>query len=305
MADKPTNIGASVRQRLRNLTDKNRGDFQMVLRRYVLERILYRLSVLHFREEFVLKGAMLQAVWLENPFRNTRDLDLLARGAKDSARVLDAFRIILATEVPDDGVAIDMDALTSQPIREDASYGGIRVKTTAKIGGARVPVVIDIGFGDAVTPKPELTEYPSLLDLPKPRLMVYPRETVVAEKFEAMVSLGLTNSRMKDFHDVAMLAANFPFEGKLLAAAFAATFKRRGTPLPKDPPLAFTGAFTKRPETIALWKAFVSREAILKEYSDLDANIRLLRSFLLEPASAALNDTSFGAHWPPGGPWSP
>ncbi len=304
MPDKLTNIDASIRQRLKNLSEKMGWDFQIVMRRYVLERILYRLAQSKYHDQFVLKGAMLQAVWLENPFRNTRDLDLHARGEEDTAKVLKAFVAILATEVPDDGVTFDSKDLSATPIRENVSYGGIRLTTTAKLGGARVPVVIDIGFGDAITPKPELADYPSLLDLPKPRLMVYPRETVVAEKFEAMVSLGLTNSRMKDFHDVAVIALTFAFEGEPLAKALAATFKRRGTPLPDEPPPAVTDAFTKRPETIALWKAFVTRESIQKEYSDLAAVVRLLRSFLLQPASVALENVPFDLHWPPGGPWS-
>ena len=302
MADKPTNVGASVRQRLRNLADKKHGDFQMVMRRYVLERILYRMTVSKFRDEFVLKGAMLQALWMEDPFRTTRDLDLLARGKEDAARVHDAFRAILVTPVPDDGVTFDVAGLTSEPIRENVSYGGIRVKTTAKLGGARVPVVIDVGFGDAITPKPETVEYPSLLDLPRPRLMAYPRETVVAEKFEAMVTLGLTNSRMKDFYDLAVLAKSFAFEGRLLAAALKATFKRRGTALPKDAPPALTDAFTRRPETMALWNAFIKREAIQGEYSDLERVILLLRAFLLAPA--VTSEPDFALHWPPGGPWS-
>lgn len=304
MTDKPTNIGASVRQRLRNLADKSHGDFQMLLRRFVLERVLFRLSVSRFRDDFVLKGAMLQAVWMENPFRNTRDLDLLARGEEDAERAYAAFRAIFETEVPDDGVTFDMDGLMSRPIRQDASYGGIRLKTTAKIGGARVPVVIDIGFGDAVTPKPEVVEYPSLLDLPKPRLLVYPRETVVAEKFEAMISLGLDNSRMKDFHDVAVLASQFEFEGQVLTHALAATFKRRGTALPTEQPVALTGAFTRRLETASLWKGFVDRESIQKDYADLDANVRLLNAFLLAPARAAAEQTGFANHWPAGGPWT-
>ncbi|HEX4077668.1 MAG TPA: nucleotidyl transferase AbiEii/AbiGii toxin family protein [Rhizomicrobium sp.] len=274
------------------------------MQRYVLERILYRLTRSKFSDEFVLKGAMLQAVWLESPFRATRDLDLHARGEEDAARAYKAFEVILATKVDDDGVTFDAKDLTAEPIRENVSYGGIRLTTTARLGGARVPVVIDIGFGDAITPKPELAEYTSLLDLPKPRLLVYPRETVVAEKFEAMISLGLTNSRMKDFHDVAVLASTFEFNGYSLVKAFTATFMRRGTPLPKEAPPALTDAFTKRPETVALWKAFVTRESILKEYSDLDTVVRLLRSFLLQPAATATAQTDFPLHWPPGGPWA-
>jgi predicted nucleotidyltransferase component of viral defense system len=304
MPDKVTNIAASVRQRLKNLSDKEGRDFQILMGRYVLERILYRLSISPLHDEFVLKGAMLQAVWLENPFRNTRDLDLHARGEEDAEKVLEAFKTILMTKISDDGVTFDIKQLSTRPIRENVSYGGVRLTTTAYLGTARVPVTIDVGFGDAITPKPELAEYPSLLDLPKPRLLVYPRETVIAEKFEAMVSLGITNSRMKDFHDVAVMASTFAFNGTALIRAFTATFKRRGTPLPKDIPPAFSDAFTKRPETIAFWNAFVTREAISKEYSDLDAVIRVLRSFLLQPAYAAQAQREFPLCWPPNGPWS-
>ena len=303
MADKPTDIAASVRQRLRNLAQKNGSDFQLLLIRYVLERLLYRLSQSPMRDDFVLKGAMLQAIWLENPFRHTRDLDLHAQGAEDADRVLAAFRVILGTEVQDDGVTFDSTALQARPIRENVSYGGIRLTTTARLGSARVPVVVDVGFGDAITPRPDNVEYPSLLDLPKPRLMAYPRATVVAEKFEAMVSLGLTNSRMKDFHDVGVMASNFEFDGQELAKALAATFARRKTALPNKPPPAFTEAFTKRPETIAHWRAFVERESIHKAYSDLDAIVELLRRFLLPPAAAALGGTDFPRRWPPHGPW--
>jgi len=304
MADKLTNIGASVRQRLRNLAQKDGSDFQVLLTRYVLERLLYRLSQSALKDEFVLKGAMLQAIWMENPFRHTRDLDLLARGVEDAERVLAAFHTILGTKVQDDGVTFDSVALKAAPIRENVSYGGIRITTTARLGSARVPVIVDVGFGDAITPKPDHVEYPSLLDLPKPWLMVYPRDTVVAEKFEAMVSLGLTNSRMKDFHDVAVMASNFEFDGQELVRALAATFRRRKTALPKDPPPAFTDAFIKRPETIALWKAFVERESIHKDYCDLGAIVSLLRTFLLPPVSAALRDIDFRNRWPPRGPWS-
>lgn len=303
MTDKPAGIGASVRARLRHLAQKSATDFQLLLTRYVLERLLYRLSISSHRDEFVLKGAMLNAVWLANPFRNTRDLDLHARSAKDAAQLSKVFRDILSIPVPGDGVVFDAKTLKAEPIRENVSYGGIRIATVALLGGARIPVRVDIGFGDAITPKPAIADYPVLLDHPKPRLRIYPRETVVAEKFEAMVALGLTNSRMKDFHDIAVLAAGFAFEGKLLAEAFAATFKRRGTPLPDEPPPALTAAFTGRAETIVQWKAFVTREAVQREFSDLDVIASLLRAFLLPPSSAASNGERFKKFWPPGGPW--
>lgn len=306
MVDKVTNIGASVRDRLRNIAQQRGMDYQIALTRYVLERLLYRLSVSKHRDAFVLKGAMLQAIWLKNPFRHTRDLDLHARGEEDTAKVIEVFRAIFSDgdHHHDDGVVFDGKLLKAEPIRENVFYGGIRVTTTATLGGARIPVLVDIGFGDAITPRPELADYPALLDLPKPRLLVYPRETVIAEKFEAMVTLGLTNSRMKDFHDVAMLASQFEFDGQLLADALTATFKRRSTSLPTTSPPAFSESFTKRLETVALWKAFVTRESIQPEYSDLDAVIGLNRSFLLEPALAAAGRIAFSMRWLAGGTWS-
>ncbi|MBV8548674.1 MAG: nucleotidyl transferase AbiEii/AbiGii toxin family protein [Alphaproteobacteria bacterium] len=303
MPDRPANIGASVRARLLNLARERGTDFQLILTRYVLERLLYRLSVSAYREKFILKGAMLNALWLEDPFRATRDLDLLGSIEADADEARATFRAILATPVADDGVAFDAEHLTAEAIRENASYGGIRLTTTAQLGGARVPVRIDIGFGDAVTPGPVLADYPALLDLPRPRLRIYPRETVVAEKCEAMVSLGLTNSRLKDFYDVAVLATTFAFEGPQLGEALAATFRRRGTPLPREMPPALTDAFVRRPETLAQWRAFTLREAITEALNDLDHVAALLRVFLVPPLEAAANGVAFDQEWPSGGPW--
>jgi len=297
MADKPRNFGASVRDRLRNIARKSGMDFQLLLTRYVLERLLYRLGASDYRDEFILKGAMLCAMWLD-PFRNTRDLDLLARREPDAARAVEVFQEICLTVVPNDGVVFDAENVKAVPIRDN---GGIRITTVATLGGARVPVRVDIGFGDVVTPVS--VDYPALLDLPHPRLMAYPRETVVAEKFEAIVALGLTNSRMKDFHDVALLANSFAFDGQLLTSAVAATFRRRGTSMPAEPPPALSDAFAKRPETVALWRAFVTREAIAEGYSDLEAIVQILRSFLMAPAAAAADGQSFALHWAPRGPW--
>ena len=303
MKDEPKNIGASVRARLLNISRHSGMDYQLILTRYVLERLLYRLSVSSHKNEFVLKGAMLNAVWLADPFRNTQDLDLHARTAKDAEQVATVFQEIFATTVSDDGVVFDAGKLKAEPIRENVSYGGIRILTHAILGGARVPVRIDVGFGDAITPTPTIAEYPTLLDLPKPSLMIYPRETVVAEKFEAMVALGLTNSRMKDFHDIAVLATFFEFDGALLTKALVATFQRRRTALPKEAPPALTAVFLDRAETKSLWKAFVVREAIQERFADLDEIASLLRSFLLPPTLAASREESFEQFWPQCGPW--
>jgi hypothetical protein len=304
MADKPRNIGASVRARLQNFARENGTDFQLVLTRYVLERLLHRLSVSAHRDGFILKGALLYSLWLDMPLRGTRDLDLLSAQPQSIDRMAEIFREICRAEVPDDGVVFDHASLTAEAIRENASYGGVRITTTASLAGARIPVQVDLGFGDVVTPRPETITYPVLLDAPAPQLKAYPRETVIAEKLEAMVSLGLTNSRMKDFLDVAFLAKTFDFDGSLLMSAVVATFRRRGTPVPAEPE-ALTKAFVERPETIALWKAFITRETIPSSLSDWQSTIQILRSFMLPVVAAASTGGKFGQSWNAGGPWKP
>jgi hypothetical protein len=173
MADEPRNIGASVRDRLRNIARKSGIDFQLLLTRYVLERLLYRLGISDYRDEFILKGAMLYAMWVGEPFRNTRDLDLLARSEHGATRLAEAFRKICSIVVPGDGVVFDAENLKAESIRENMPYGGVRITTVATLSSARVPVRVDIGFGDAVTPAPSIVDYPALLDLPQPRLMAY------------------------------------------------------------------------------------------------------------------------------------
>lgn len=206
-----------------------RSDFQILLTRYALERLLYRLSVSPHRDRFILKGAMLFVTWVADPFRPTRDLDLLGHGDNDAESIAETFRSICAQSVADDGVTFDVAALTAAPIREEAEYGGVRVRTTATIAGARIPIQVDIGFGDAVTPAPVDIDYPALLDAPAPHLRAYPVETVVAEKFEALVTLGIANSRLKDFYDLWLIAQTFEFRQFALVEAVRATFERRGT----------------------------------------------------------------------------
>ena len=194
MAKEIKNIGASVRARLLGLSRANGQSFDLVLTRFALERLLFRLSQSRYAERFVLKGAMLLMIWFENPHRGTRDLDLLGFGDPSPDAMLATFREILAQDTGD-GVAFDADALRIDRIREELEYGGLRLRTTASISGARVNLTIDIGFGDTLEPGAELIDYPVMLDLPAPRLRAYARETVIAEKFQAMVALGRANSR--------------------------------------------------------------------------------------------------------------
>jgi predicted nucleotidyltransferase component of viral defense system len=255
MREPVRNMGASVRARLLNLAEERRQPHELLLTRYALERLLYRLSTSTHRDRFVLKGAMLMTAWFDAPLRPTRDLDLLGFGDSDPQAMLVVFREICAVEI-DDGVVFDVAGLGIGLIREELEYGGLRIKTQAVIGGARVRVVVDIGFGDVVEPGIVELELPVLLGFPAPRLRAYPRETVVAEKFQAMVMLGRANSRMKDFYDVWVLARAYQFTDDGLARAIAATFARRSTTIPVDPPYGLTSAFADDPAKRQQWTSF-------------------------------------------------
>jgi len=202
---------------------------------------------------------MLFRLWSPGVHRSTKDLDLLGSGAPDPARLARLFAEIASVVVEDDGIVFDPSSVRSTRIKEDAEYEGVRVNVAARVGSARLELQIDVGFGDAITPGTSEVEYPTLLSMQAPRLDVYPKETVVAEKLQAMVFLGIANSRMKDFFDVWFLAKHFEFEGPTLARAIQATFERRKTDLPKAPPLALTRTFAEDDAKMKQWKAFISK----------------------------------------------
>ncbi|MGD9802522.1 MAG: nucleotidyl transferase AbiEii/AbiGii toxin family protein [Hyphomicrobiaceae bacterium] len=279
---RPANIGASVRARLLNLARERNQPFQLLLTRYVLERLLFRLSRSAHRDRFVLKGAMLMAAWFDDPHRPTQDLDLLGFGNPDPAAMLAVFREVCAV-AEDDGVAFDVGALTVEDIREDMEYDGLRLKTFATLDGARIRVLVDIGFGDAAVP--EERELPVLLDQPAPRLRVYPPEAVIAEKFQAMVMLGRANSRMKDFYDIWVLATLGDIDADRLAAAIRATFERRGTAIPEALPDALTPAFADDPHKQQQWTAFVANVAM--QPGTLADLIAVIGPFLMAAAERA------------------
>jgi predicted nucleotidyltransferase component of viral defense system len=261
MAKEIRNIGASVRARLLTLSKANGQSFDLVLTRFALERLLFRLSQSRHADRFVLKGAMLLMSWFEDPHRGTRDLDLLGFGDPNPDAMLATFREILAQDA-EDGVVFDVDALRVDRIREELQYGGLRLRTMALIAGARINLTIDIGFGDALEPGDELIDYPVMLDLPAPRLRAYARETVIAEKFQAMVVLGRANSRMKDFYDIWILSRSFPFDDDRLARAIAATFTRRRTEIPTELPDALSPAFAADERKRRQWQVFVEDVAL-------------------------------------------
>ncbi len=283
MAKEIRNVGASVRARLLQLAKASGQSFDLVLTRFALERLLFRLSQSPHANRFVLKGAMLMMSWFDDPHRGTRDLDLLGFGDPSPDPMLETFREILAQEA-DDGVKFDADTLHVDRIREALDYGGLRLRVIATISGARINLTIDIGFGDALEPGVEVLDYPSMLDFPMPRLRAYARETVIAEKFQAMVMLGRVNSRMKDFYDIWILSRSFDFSDDRLARAIAATFERRETPIPTDRPDALTDAFAKDQQKQRQWRAFV--EGVAHNPGDLTDVIAEIATFLMPHAIA-------------------
>lgn len=303
MTKKVVDISASVRQRLLNLAKENSEDFQFVLTRFALERLLYRLSQSEFREQFILKGAMLFSLWGGAPHRVTRDLDLLGFGESSISRLVEVFQRVCLTLVEVDGIVFIPDSVSGMDIREEQEYDGVRVTLEARLGVARIHLQVDIGFGDVVTPAPNDTDYPTLLDFPAPYLRVYPQETVVAEKFQAMVHLGMANSRMKDFYDLWIMGKTFPFEGGKLARAISATFSRRRTSLPEQLPLTLTAEFFDDPAKQTQWRAFIKRNQLAPTETPLPAVVEAIRGFLMPPTEAIVKGERFDFHWSPSGPW--
>jgi hypothetical protein len=276
---------ASIHARLLNLAKARGEDFNMVLTRYAIERFLYRLSLVPARDVYWLKGALLFDLWFDVPHRPTRDADFLGFGPADTEVLASTIREICVV-VADDGMEFDPASITTEEIREDARYGGLRVRLVGRLGNARCTVQLDVGYGDAVTPGPEEAIYPTLLDdQPPPRLRVYPREAVAAEKLEAIVSLGMANSRMKDYFDLRALAHEGVLDTPLLGDAIAATFQRRGTAVPVDVPLGLSDEFARDAAKRAQWKAFLGKNRL--DAPTLDEVIGEIRRFVTEPLKLA------------------
>lgn len=302
--EKPKNVAASVRARLTDAARKRGEEFQLVLTRYAIERFLYRLSVSPHAGGFVLKGAMLFQLWAAEPHRATRDVDLLGTGDSSVERLADVVKEISSIAVPDDGLVFDAVAVLAGRIKEDQDYEGVRITCPVRLGQARIVLQIDVGFGDAITPRPTRVNYPTILDFPPPILKAYPKETVVAEKFQAMVALGITNSRMKDFFDLWVLARDFAFDGATLVKAMTATFRRRRSTPPTEPPLALTDEFGTDPTKGKQWDAFVRKGKLKGGSMKLVEVIAFLDSFLMPPSQAAASATAFVSTWQTGGPWT-
>ena len=275
------NVAASVRARLLNVAKAQGVDFNQVLVRFALERILYRMTQSQHADRFLLKGALLFTLWYDMPHRATRDADLLGFGASDLASVAETFRDIAAVAV-DDGIVFDPASVTADDIRKEAGYGGVRVIIAGELAKARCKTQIDVGFGDAVTPAPVASVYPVLLDdLPAPRLRAYPTYTVISEKLHAIAVLGMTNSRLKDYFDLSVLLERETLDTDLLAQAIKATFERRGMSVPDALPIGLTDEFAHDASRQALWLTFLKKNEIPPE--PLLATVQRLR-FVLAPA---------------------
>jgi hypothetical protein len=298
---RPSNIAASVRQRLLNQARSEKRPFQEFLQYFAMERFLYRLSQSEHARAFTLKGALMLRVWHAPAMRPTMDIDFLGTARNDVESITAQFQEILRTDVEPDGLVFDPATLSAKRITEDADYEGIRIRFRGQLDSARVNMQIDIGFGDVVFPAPEPCELPTLLDFPVPALWGYSRESAIAEKFEAIIKLGALNSRMKDFYDVWLLSRSFEFDGKNLSWAIKRTFERRGTALTDDT-VAFLPDFSLNKQ--AQWNAF--RKRLREEDTIADFSVVTLEigAFLFPVVEALLLSGPLPGTWPASGPWS-
>lgn len=298
---KVRNVAGSHRAKLLTLARSRGEDFQFLLGRWVVERFLYRLAGSAQKDTFVLKGATLFLAWEGRLHRPTKDLDLLGFGSPDVDDVTHRIRDVCAVPA-DDGIVFDLAGIHGERIKEDAEYEGVRVRVPASLVGARVSMQIDVGFGDLVDPPPAELTFPVLLPLDAPVVRAYPPEAVIAEKFHAMVILGIANSRMKDFFDIWTLAQTHGFATETLAGSVRSTFDRRRTPLPETVPMALTGEFLEDHSKQTQWAAFGKRLG-LRDLSPLPLIGGQIAAFLMPVLGAIRAANPASQIWVPGGPW--
>ncbi len=299
-----TNTPASVRQRLLNKARASNRPFNELLQHYAMERFLYRLSESEYGDRFVLKGALLLRVW-EAPFvRPTMDIDMLGRTNNAPEALVAIVRAICQEPVEDDGLLFDDKSVSGAAITEDADYAGVRLRFHGKLGTARVKMQVDVGFGDVITPEPSLVDYPTLLSFPAPRLLAYPRESVVAEKFQVMLHRGMLNSRLRDYYDIWLLSRGFSFDGARLAEAIKKTCMNRDTPI-LERPVGLSTEFALETARRMQWRAFLRKSKLEGTPDDLAILVEEIRKFLGPIAQALSQDDDFQDVWDPPGPWKP
>jgi hypothetical protein len=293
----------SIRQRLRNELHARGEDVTLGLQRYAVERFLFRLGKSRHKERFVLKGATLFAIW-GTAYRPTRDIDFTGYGSADEADVIRDIREICDTPDEVDQLTFDTANITAAPIRDGSEYDGLRIRIRARLGDSNLAVQIDVGFGNAIVPGPEETEYRTILGDPPPRILAYPRESVVAEKLNAMVTLGERNSRYKDFYDLHAMANAFSFDKNTLVRAVRATFQRRATPIDGALPVSLTAPFYASEYRVTQWRAYVTSNGLDGVPTDFQQVGDLLTRFVQPVWESLGTEEEYKEDWPPGGPWS-
>lgn len=294
------NISASVRARLLNMSRSTGRNFQELVVRYIVERFLARLTESEHRNQFILKGAMLYIPWKLEDKRTTMDLDLLGFGSPDVENLSQIFRQICEVQIADDGLVFDKESVTATPIREESVYDGVRVIVRVALGAMLIRLRVDVGFGDRIVPEPQLSEFPALLAEHGPVIRSYSPETVIAEKFNAMVLLGMANSRMKDYFDIWMLSRNFTIEGVVLREAIRQTFAKRQTALPNTEPIGLSDEFASNESKRHQWQGFVRRQRKKDSLPDLTEVVAAIRNFLMPIVTSIVDATP-----PPTSTWSP
>lgn len=297
------NIEASVRAKLHNKRKEAGIPFAEILRNYAMERFLYRFSQSEFSDKFILKGALLFTVWEVTDRRTTLDIDLLAHYSNKITEIEKVVKNICKVNVQPDGIHFDANSVSGTKIKEDADYEGVRVKFIGFLGKSKIPMQIDIGFGDIIHPAPKKIKYPVILDFPAPKLKGYSIESVVSEKFEAMVKLGLLNSRMKDFFDLWLMIRRFNFKGTNLTEALKKTFNHRKTALPEKKPLFAEEIYDENSDRQVLWKAFLTKGQIKHAPEKLGTTAKAIEKFLIKPLTAMAKGEKFNSQWNASGPW--
>lgn len=298
-----TNIQASIRDRLRNKAKETNRPFAEVLQYYGMERFLYRFGRSKYADKFVLKGALLFTVWQIPERRTTLDIDFLARYDNQVASIEAVIRHVCDVSVEPDGLIFDAKTIQGRKIKEDADYEGVRVKFMGFLERSHIPMQIDMGFGDIVYPKTKVIDYPVILDFPKPQLKGYPPESVISEKFEAMIKLGLLNSRMKDFYDIWLMIRQFNFNGSDLAEALKRTFEHRKTNIPAGKPLFVEEIYDEKSDRQTLWKAFLRKGNIKHAPEKLTITAKEIENFLIKPLDAINKAQEFVGEWKAPGQW--
>lgn len=297
------NVQASIRAKLQNKAKEANRPFSEILQYYGMERFLYRFSRSKYANKFILKGALMFTVWQVPERRTTLDIDFSTHYDNQTATIEKVIREVCKVSVSQDGLVFDLQTVKGQKIKEDADYEGVRVKFRGFLERSRIPMQIDVAFGDVIYPKPKTIDYPVILDFPKPHLKGYPAESVVSEKFEAMVKLGLLNSRMKDFYDIWLMMCQFDFDGLRLVEALKRTFKHRKTSLPQRKPLFAEEIYDVKSDRQTLWRAFLKKGDIKHAPGKLRSAASGIEKFLIKPLYAIKKDQGFDKEWKASGSW--